>query len=115
MFTELDISVLPSPWELEGAEVSQNFEKFEGDKKMNPYPKELPDSIKKQLAHRYKNIFKLFLKHQDKISRVTFWGVTDKHSWLNDWPIKGRTNYPLLFDRNYQPKIAYKSIIDLKE
>lgn len=115
MFTELDISVLPSPWELEGAEISQNFEKFEGDKKMNPYPKELPDSIKKQLAHRYKNIFKLFLKHQDKISRVTFWGVTDKHSWLNDWPIKGRTNYPLLFDRNYQPKIAYKSIIDLKE
>lgn len=115
MFTELDISVLPSPWELQGAEVNQNFEKFEDDKKMNPYPIKLPDAVKKKLANRYKDIFKLFLKHQDKISRVTFWGVTDKNSWLNDWPIKGRTNYPLLFDRNYQSKIAYKSIIDLKQ
>lgn len=115
MFTELDISVLPSPWELQGAEVNQNFEKFEDDKKMNPYPIKLPDAMKKKLANRYKDIFKLFLKHQDKISRVTFWGVTDKNSWLNDWPIKGRTNYPLLFDRNYQSKIAYKSIIDLKQ
>ena len=115
MFTELDISVLPSPWELQGAEVNQNFEKFEDDKKMNPYPIKLPDAVKKKLANRYKDIFKRFLKHQDKISRVTFWGVTDKNSWLNDWPIKGRTNYPLLFDRNYQSKIAYKSIIDLKQ
>ena len=115
MFTELDISVLPSPWELQVAEVNQNFEKFEDDKKMNPYPIKLPDAVKKKLANRYKDIFKLFLKHQDKISRVTFWGVTDKNSWLNDWPIKGRTNYPLLFDRNYQSKIAYKSIIDLKQ
>lgn len=115
MFTELDISVLPSPWELQGAEVNQNFEKFEDDKKMNPYPIKLPDAMKKKLANRYKDIFKLFLKHHDKISRVTFWGVTDKNSWLNDWPIKGRTNYPLLFDRNYRSKIAYKSIIDLKQ
>ena len=37
----------------------------------------------------------------------------DKHSWLNDWPIKGRTNYPLLFDRNYQSKKAYDALIEL--
>ena len=115
MFTELDISVLPNPWDLEGADVNQNFEKFEGDKKMNPYPKKLPESVQIQLAKRYKDIFKLFLKHEDKISRVTFWGVTDKHSWLNDWPIKGRTNYPLLFDKKYQPKKAYESLLNLKK
>jgi endo-1,4-beta-xylanase len=115
MFTELDITVLPNPWELDGAEVSQNFSKFEGDPKMNPYPKGLPKSVEKQLAKRYEDIFKLFIKHQDKISRVTFWGVMDKHSWLNDWPIKGRTNYPLLFDRNYQPKKAYKRVFNLIE
>ena len=51
------------------------------------------------------------LKHSDKINRVTFWGVMDKYSWLNDWPIKGRTNYPLLFDRNYQPKVAYERLL----
>jgi len=113
MFTELDISVLPSPWELSGAEVNQNFQKFEGDKKMNPFPKNLPDSVKEKLAERYENIFKLFIKHKEKISRVTFWGVTDKFSWLNDWPIKGRTNYPLLFDRNYKEKKAYQRIMNL--
>ena len=113
MFTELDISVLPSPWEQVGAEVSQNFSRFEGDAKMNPYPDKLPKSIQNKLAKRYNDIFQLFIKHSDKISRVTFWGVMDKHSWLNNFPIKGRTNYPLLFDRNYQAKEAHKSLIIL--
>ena len=113
LITELDISVLPNPWKQLGAEVSQNFSKFEGDPKMSPYPKELPKSIQNKLANRYRDIFELFIKHSDKISRVTFWGVMDKHSWLNDWPIKGRTNYPLLFDRNYQSKQAYDSLIEL--
>lgn len=112
-FTELDISVLPNPWKMVGAEVTQNFSQFEGDPKMSPYPNKLPTKVQKQLAKRYHDIFKLFVKHSDKISRVTFWGVMDKHSWLNDWPIKGRTNYPLLFDRNYNPKPAYKSVLEV--
>jgi endo-1,4-beta-xylanase len=112
-FTELDISVLPNPWEMVGAEVNQNFSKFEGDPKMNPYPDDLPQNIQDKLAKRYEDIFKLFIKHSDKINRVTFWGVMDKYSWLNDWPIKGRTNYPLLFDRNYQPKVAYERLLDV--
>ena len=115
MFTELDITVLPNPWELVGAEVTRNFSKLEGDPKMNPYPNGLPKEIEIQLAKRYKDIFKLFMKHQDKISSVTFWGVIDQYSWLNDWPIKGRTNYPLLFDREYQPKLAYKTLVNLIE
>jgi endo-1,4-beta-xylanase len=115
MFTELDISVLPNPWEVVGAGVEQNFDQFIGDPKMNPYPEILPDYMLQKQAKRYEDIFKLFLKHEDKISRVTFWGVTDKTSWLNDWPIKGRTNYPLLFDRSYQSKEAYQSILDLKK
>ena len=113
MFTELDVSPLPNPWELVGAVVEQDFKKLEGDPTMNPYPVELPEDIQIKLADRYENIFKLFLKHKDKISRVTFWGLTDKHSWLNNFPIRGRTNYPLLFDRNYQPKKAYKRILKI--
>ena len=113
MFTELDVSPLPNPWELVGAGVEQDFKKLEGDPTMNPYPVELPEDIQIKLADRYENIFKLFLKHKDKISRVTFWGLTDKHSWLNNFPIRGRTNYPLLFDRNYQPKKAYKRILKI--
>lgn len=111
-FTELDITVLPNPWDLKGADVNQ---KFEGSAKMNPYPEKLPDSVQTQLAERYASIFKLFLKHKDKISRVTFWGVYDGQSWLNDWPIKGRTNYPLPFDKDLKHKQAYDSILRLKK
>lgn len=110
-FTEVDITVIPSPWDLEGADVNQNFE---GSPFMNPYPKSLPDSVQTKLAQRYEDIFNLFLKHKDKISRVTFWGVNDQQSWLNNWPIKGRTNYPLLFDRKNQPKPAYDAVMKLK-
>ncbi len=110
--TELDISVLPNPRDVVGADVNQ---KAEASEKMNPYPKVLPDSIQTQLAERYEAIFKLFLKHQDKISRVTFWGVNDGQSWLNGWPMKGRTNYPLLFDREFKPKDAYNKVLKLKE
>lgn len=112
MITELDISVLPNPWDVQGADVSQNFEY---DKKMDPYSKGLPESVEDRLAKRYKEIFEVFSKHKDKISRVTFWGVQDGDSWLNDWPVKGRTNYPLLFDRNYNPKPAFYSVIKTVE
>lgn len=110
--TELDVSVLPNPWDLVGAEISQNFDNSEG---MDPYKEGLPDSIQVKLANRYKDIFNIFLKHKDKISRVTFWGVSDRQTWLNGFPIKGRTNYPLLFDRELKPKAAYDSIIAFKE
>ncbi|WP_447642718.1 MULTISPECIES: endo-1,4-beta-xylanase [Chitinophagaceae] len=108
--TELDISVLPNPFNLQGAEVSQNFK---NSKEMNPYPNGLPDSIGNQLADNYKKLFTLFLKYKKDISRVTFWGVNDRQTWLNDWPINGRTNYPLLFDRDNQPKKAFYEILHL--
>ncbi|MDX1907453.1 MAG: endo-1,4-beta-xylanase [Bacteroidia bacterium] len=111
MFTELDITVLPNPWDLKGADVNQNFE---GSPFMNPYPQALPDSVQQQLADRYEALFRLFVKHADKIDRVTFWGVDDGHSWLNNWPIRGRTNYPLLFDRAYEPKAAYHRVMGVK-
>ncbi|TDD99513.1 endo-1,4-beta-xylanase [Flavobacterium cellulosilyticum] len=110
--TELDVSVLPSPYGLQGADVSQ---RFENNEKMNPYPKTLPDSMQVKLAQRYNEIFKLFLKHKDKISRVTFWGVNDSQSWLNNFPIRGRTDYPLLFDTNLEPKKAYYQVLSLKQ
>lgn len=111
MFTEVDITVLPNPWDLQGADVNQNFE---GSPMMNPYPESLPDSVQVALADEYGKLFNLFLKHKDKISRVTFWGISDANSWLNGWPIKGRTNYPLLFDRNYLPKPAYDKVVSTK-
>jgi endo-1,4-beta-xylanase len=45
------------------------------------------------------------------ITRVTFWGVDDAQSWLNDFPVKGRKNYPLLFDRQLSAKPALDAVI----
>jgi endo-1,4-beta-xylanase len=56
----------------------------------------------------------IFLIHSDKISRVTFWGVHDAQSWKNNWPMRGRTDYPLLFDRDNQPKPVIAELISLK-
>jgi len=109
MITELDVSILPSPWRNLGAEVS---DVVDYQQRMNPYPDGLPDSVNAVFSDFYLDLFKLFLKHQDKISRVTLWGVTDGDSWKNNWPIRGRTDYPLLFDRNNQPKPVVTDIIN---
>src|SRR5690606_22514296 len=75
MITELDISVLPNPWDFQGAEVSV---RFENRPDVNPYTESLPDSMQTKLAERYAEIFPLFNKHKDKKHRVTFWGyMTD--------------------------------------
>jgi len=108
MFTELDLSVLPNPWDGNSAEVNKTAR---GSEKMNPYPNGLPDSVQHLQARAYADLFRLFLKYKQNVSRVTFWGVNDGQSWLNNWPIRGRTNYPLLFDRNFQPKPAFYSVI----
>jgi endo-1,4-beta-xylanase len=50
------------------------------------------------------------LRHKNVISRVTLWGTHDGVSWLNDFPIRGRTDYPLLFDRAGQPKAAFFAV-----
>jgi endo-1,4-beta-xylanase len=63
------------------------------------------------LAARYGDLFRTYDQHCGLITRVTFWGVTDRDSWKNNWPVPGRTNYPLPFDRNAQPKPAFSAII----
>lgn len=110
MVTELDLSVLPSPWTNTGANVSDRAAYLE---KMNPYPTGVPAEKYAEWEKVYLSFFKLFLKHQDKIVRVTLWGLTDRDSWKNNWPIPGRTDYPLLFDRNYQPKPIVDKIIKM--
>ncbi len=110
MFTELDIEVLPRNFQ--GADVNQRMKE---DSSLNPYVNGLPDSVQQQLANDYEALFNLFLKHKDKISRVTFWGVNDEQSWLNGWPVRGRTNYPLLFDREFNAKPAFYKVIGTKK
>lgn len=107
MITELDVSALPVPENFRSAEVSVSIEMKE---KLNPYTQGLPDSVQNTLAERYEDLFRLFVKHSDKITRVTFWGVNDKVSWKNNFPVRGRTDYPLLFDRENNPKKAFYEV-----
>jgi len=107
MITEMDLTVIPFPNQNGGADVSMNYEY---KKEMNPYPDSLPDSVATVWNNRMADFFRLFLKHHDKISRVTIWGVSDAQTWRNNWPIPGRKDYPLLFDRNYQPKPIVETI-----
>lgn len=108
MITELDLTVLPMPNMNAGADVALNFE-FK--KELNPYANGLPDSISVKITKRYQDFFTLFFKYSDKISRVTLWGVSDAQSWRNYWPVEGRTDFPLLFDREYKAKPIVEKII----
>jgi endo-1,4-beta-xylanase len=109
--TELDISVLPFPDEQSrGADLSVNLEL---NARLNPYADGLPADVEQQQIDRYLNLFRILLAHRDSVERVTFWGVHDAQNWKNDWPMRGRTDYPLLFDRQGQPKPVYYDIIAL--
>ena len=67
------------------------------------------DSVKQHLADQYARCFRVFRKHKDVIDCVTFWNLGDRDSWL------GARNYPLPWDENYQPKLAYEYIKDMKD
>ncbi len=110
MITELDLSVLPSVRSNDGANVKSTFEYNE---KINPYKDGLSKEVEEKQYQRYTDFFKLFVKYQDNIDRVTLWGVNDAQSWKNDWPVEGRTDYTLLFDRNNKPKEVVKDIINI--
>lgn len=102
--TELEMDVLPKIQDYASADIGNKYAYRE---ELDPYKNGLPLAMEQKLAQRYEEVFKLYIKHSDKIDRVTLWGTSDDESWKNDFPIKGRTNYPLLFDRNQQPKLAY--------
>jgi endo-1,4-beta-xylanase len=108
MITELDVTVLPDAQSHSGADITRN-EALSGE--LNPYADELPDDIQQKLANRYAEIFELFVANAESLDRVTFWGVHDGHSWRNGWPVRGRSDHPLLFDRQYQPKPAFDVVI----
>lgn len=110
--TETDVNMLPNPEGFGGADISQNYEL---QKKFNPYPEKLDKKMQQVFNERYLELFRIIKRHKDDVKRVTFWGLSDKESWLNDWPIKGRTNYPLLIDRNHKMKPVVKDIISLFE
>ncbi len=118
MITELDVDVLPLT--KEGQIIGQGmmhpqFQLPEFRKFLDPYRDGLPADVQQQLTDRYAELFAIFHRKADKLARVAVWGVADDMSWKNGYPIPGRTNYPLLFDRDRQPKPALEAVLKVPQ
>lgn len=107
LITELDMDVLPRDPDMWGADLAK---KQTIRAATNVYPDALPAEVQQRLARRYADVFALFLKHD--VGRVTFWGVTDAHTWLDNFPIPGRVNHPLLWDRSGREKPAFAAVAE---
>ena len=97
--TELDVSVY-------------KWEKFDRDRKPGEEGVFTPELEEKQIE-KYKMAFKVFRDYKNVISGITFWNLSDKHTWLDNYPVKGRKNFPLLFDVNLKPKKAFWEAVKL--
>lgn len=114
MITELDVDVLPLTKEgqvIGTGLLHPQFQLPEFKRFLDPYADGLPPDVQQRLADRYAELFRIFHDRRDAIHRVTLWGVHDGMSWKNDYPIEHRTNYPLLFDRERQPKPALDAVL----
>ncbi|MCC8411269.1 endo-1,4-beta-xylanase [Mucilaginibacter sp. UR6-1] len=98
--TELDVSVYP--WE------KQNRALRPGESDV------FTDDMADKQARQYKMIFDQFRQYKNVITGVTFWNISDRHTWLDNYPVKGRKNYPLLFDTQLQPKKAFWEVVNFK-
>lgn len=108
MVTELDVDVLPSRGRQGIADIGRNEQ---AEPALDPYAKGLPDEIQRKLADRYSDLFQIYLRYPKSVTRVTFWGLHDGQSWLNHFPIRGRTNHPQLIDRSLNPKPAFFAVL----
>jgi endo-1,4-beta-xylanase len=97
--TELDVNASRAGQRIQSADIAANTQAAGGT---NAAPIE---DAQQKLSNQYSNLFRVFLKHRDTVKLVTFWGVTDADSWR-------RNGNPLLFDGNWQPKPAFKVVID---
>jgi endo-1,4-beta-xylanase len=98
--TEMDISVYPKEHNARERKPADADTAFSADKEQ------------RQLEV-YKTCFEVFKKYKDKISGITFWNISDRHSWLDNFPVQGRKDYPLLFDKNLKPKKVYGEVVKL--
>jgi len=55
----------------------------------------------------YKKVASIFLRNPTRGKYFQTWGLTDKHTWWDDFEPENAPHQPLPFDRNYQQKPAY--------
>lgn len=97
--TELDISVYPKEHNARPRRPEDANSSFTAEREQ-------------QQANKYKMAFELFRQYSKQITGVTFWNISDRNSWLDNFPVNGRKDYPLLFDKNLQPKPVFQQVIN---
>ncbi len=96
--TELDISVYPK-------------EHNARNRRPEDYDTSFNEEKEAKQIEVYKMCFDLFKKYKKNITSVTFWNISDRHSWLDNFPVRGRKDYPLLFDKYLRPKKAFREVV----
>jgi GH35 family endo-1,4-beta-xylanase len=100
--TELDVDVIPRSQHWNPKTREQSI-------KQDPYVDGCPDEVLEKQAAVYREIMEIVKANGKSVDRVTVWGISDRHSWLNKWPWK-RVNHGLLFDREAKPKPAFHAV-----
>jgi endo-1,4-beta-xylanase len=95
--TELDVSVY----------TDGNIAEQAGSAGATGFTKEL----QQQQDEQYGKFFQTFREYKGVLTGITFWNLSDRYTWLDNFPVRGRKNYPLLFDKDLQPKSAYWNVI----
>ena len=96
--TELDISVYPKEHSTRDRKAEDADTAFTAEKETRQ-------------IDEYKMCFELFRKYKNVISGVTFWNISDRHSWLDNFPVRGRKDHPLLFDKDLKPKKVFEEVV----
>ncbi|MGZ8539640.1 MAG: endo-1,4-beta-xylanase [Chitinophagaceae bacterium] len=96
--TELDISVYPKEHNARERKAADYDTSFSAEKE-------------NRQIEMYKMCFRIFRKYKKVLSSVTFWNISDRNSWLDNFPVRGRKDYPLLFDKELKPKKAYWEVV----
>lgn len=96
--TELDISVYPKEHDARERRAEDAITDFTAEREAKQ-------------AEVYSYSFELFRKYKNVISGVTFWNISDRDSWLDNFPVRGRKDYPLLFDKDLKPKRVFWDVV----
>jgi len=96
--TELDISVYPKEHDARERRPEDANAAFTAEREQ-------------QQIEKYKMSFELFRKYRKNITGITFWNISERYSWLDNFPVRGRKDYPLLFDKELKPKKAFWEVV----